>query len=91
MNIQSLIIPPEGIGVEFIDEDDIFHTKEELEAHIKQNMEQNQTSNNYDNTCQQCKKFQKKGPNMGYCRYNGTLVLKYNSPCEAYICLPKKQ
>ena len=42
-------------------------------------------------TCEKCTKFTKKGPNMGYCKYNGVMVLKFQTPCEAFKITTKPE
>ena len=83
----------------FIDEKFYIPSKEELDAHIEENRKlkqeelkkeremelQNQT---HGNKCGQCLKFTRQTPNqqskMGYCLFNGLMVLKYQTICEAF-------
>jgi len=85
-------LPDEFVGqhIELYDPNDdyIIPTKEELDAHIAANAPAPQ-GNGYENTCEKCIKFAKRGPNMGYCKVMGVMVLKFQMRCEDWT--PNKQ
>ena len=74
-------------------------TREELDAHIQENLN-NKPDINFENQahsdrCEFCQKAQNNTPNprsvMRYCKYNGVMVSKYQANCEHFANDKKKR